>query len=233
MKQEKKMSKKASAKIWNVASKFKTNLSKNTSYDEAWEIIAEAGDLECSIYTNKLNHTKFTLYRGDEVISEYDLNNVFEEGDYDWTVIYKTVLDDIVARRLYKKQKISKRSQKKKDEVPTKQIKECKPKIKEETEKSNGDIEQPQSKEELKRLKFNLKMKIKNWSNKGKDVSELRNELDILENKLKSSGKSTEKPILSSHIQEISNKVTKVSQKEKKSLKSKENKSNKKLNKHG
>ena len=238
MKKEKKLSKKASVKVWTVASKFQPNLSKNTSYDEAWEIIATEGELEGEIETSRLNQTKFILYRGEEQLKVYELGNIFKDGDYDWTIIYKTVCEDIVARRLYKKPKLSKKAQKAKDEEIAKLTAERK--LREEQEdqamlkEQQKQPEPEQSKEELKRLKFNLKMKIKTWTKKGKDVTELEAELDELNKKLetKKTQKSTKKNLdkkssqkqhLEESIQEISQKVTKVSVKEKSSVKSKVN----------
>ena len=237
-KKEKKLSKKASAKVWGVAAKFRPNLSKNTSYDEAWEIIATEGELEGDIEANKYGMTQFTLYRGEEVLHVYDLGVVFRDGDWDWTTIYKTVCEDVVARRLYKKPKLSKKAQKQKDEEIAKLAAERK--LREEQEEQamlkeqQKQPEPEQSKEELKRLKSNLKMRIKVWLRKGKDVTELEAELAELNRKLESKKtpkptkknldkKSSQKQHLEEHIQEISQKATKVSAKEKSSVKSKIN----------
>lgn len=243
-KKEKKLSKKASAKVWGVAAKFRPNLSKNTSYDEAWEIIATEGELEGDIEANKYGMTKFTLYRGEEVLHVYDLGVVFRDGDWDWTTIYKTVCEDIVARRLYKKPKLSKKAQKQKDEEIAKLAAERK--LREEQEEQamlkeqQKQPEQEQTKEELDRLKFNLKMKIKNWTKKGKDVTELEAELKEINEKIASKKetkkskknldkKSSQKQHLEERIQEISQKTTKVSAKEKSTVKSKISKSPKKI----
>ena len=236
MKKEKKLSKKASAKVWGVAAKFCPNLSKNTSYDEAWEIIATEGELEGDIESNKYGMTKFTLYRGEEILKVYDLGVVFRDGDWDWTTIYKTVCEDVVARRLYKKPKLSKKAQKQKDEEIAKLAAERK--LKEELEEQvmlkeqQKQPEPEQSKEELKRLKFNLKMKIKTWLKKGKDVAELEVELDEINKKLEAKKikknhdeKSSQKQHLEEHIQEISSKMTKSTSKEKSPVKSKISKS--------
>ena len=229
MKKEKKLSKKVSAKVWGVAAKFQPNLSKNTSYDEAWEIIAAEGELEGEIETSRFNQTKFILYRGEEQLKVYELGNIFKDGDYDWTAIYKPVCEDVVARRLYKKPKLSKKAQKAKDEEIAKQVQVRK--IKEEQEaktlkEQQNYSESYLSKEELDRLKFNLKMKIKNWTKKGKDISELEKELEEInvkiqsKKKLKKSDKNigdiySQKPNLSSQISKINTKVNKVSSKEK------------------
>lgn len=233
MKKDKKLTKKASVKVWNVASKFHPNLSKNTSYDEAWEIIAKEGDLEGEIETSRFNQTKFILYRGEEQISIYELGAIFKDGDYDWTAIYKTVCEDVVARRLYKKPKLSKKAQKAKDEEIAKQVQARKLKEAQEeaimVKEQQTKPEPEQTKEELDRLKFNLKMKIRNWAKKGKDVAELEEKLTELETKIKAkknvNKKSKEKPQNSAHIQEISEKMTKSISKEKSSVKSKISKS--------
>ena len=161
MKKEKKMTKKASVKVWKIASKFQPSISKNITFDEAWEIIAKEGNLEGAIETNRNRVTVFKLYKNDDVIDTYNFPDSFKEGDWDWNTIYKTVLEDVISRRLYK----TKKSNKQQIQKP---------------------IKSQESKEDLKRLKFNLKMKIKHWANKGKDVSELIKELQELESKLKS-----------------------------------------------
>ena len=243
MKKEKKLSKKASAKVWGVAAKFHPNLSKNTSYDEAWEIIATEGELEGEIDANKYGQGKFTLYRGEEVLKVYELDVIFRDGDWDWTTIYKTVCEDVVARRLYKKPKLSKKAQKQKDEEIARLAQERK--MQEELEEQamlkeqQKQPEQEQTEEELKRLKSNLKMRIKVWERKGKDATELNEELKMLEGKLaeKKANKNSKKNLdkkpsqkqhLDEHIQEISKKVNKVSPKEKSLEKSKETKGLKK-----
>lgn len=180
MKQEKKLTKKASSRIYNVVIKFQPKASKLITYDEAWEVIANEGNLEGEVETKRNGDTKFILYKNDEIIHTYNLTGTFkpEIGDWDWTTIYKTVLEDVISRRLYKNAKKGK----KKLEKPV-------------------SIEKPLSKkeekvidiEELKRLKFNLKMKIKNWTLKGKDTKELEKELSDIENKLKSNKKKPSK----------------------------------------
>ena len=169
---EKKLTKKASSRIYNVVIKFQPKASKLITYDEAWEIIAKEGNLEGGLNTKRTGETIFTLYKNDEIIHEYNLTGTFKKdiGDWDWTTIYKTVLDDVVSRRLYKNNKI-KKSKKQIDKpiLPEKSL-----------DKKSIDVD------ELKRLKFNLKMKIKNWTLKGKDTEELKKELSDIENKLNS-----------------------------------------------
>lgn len=230
MKKEKKMTKKASVKVWKIASQFQSNLSKNTSYDEAWEVIASNAELEGDIVSNKYGQVKFTLFRGEEVIDTYDFPGAFKDGDFDWNTIYKTVVENVVARRLYKVKKLGKRAQKKKDEEVAKLAKQRK-ELELQEEQMMLEQQQPkpeQSKEELKRLKFNLKMKIKHWTNKGKNTFELMKELQEIESKLKTfkqlDEKSSQKHDFPAISKEISTKVKKSSSKDKKLVKSNKNK---------
>lgn len=224
---KKKLAKKASVKVWTVASKFQPNLSKNTSYDEAWEIIANEGDLEGEIETSRFNQTKFILYRGEEQLKVYELGNIFKDGDYDWTAIYKTVCEDVVARRLYKKPKLSKKAQKAKDEEIAKQIQIRKEKEQKEEAERLKEEAKTESYEhtpitELRRLRDNLKMRIWDWKKKNKDITPLEIELAPIEQEIQAR-KNAKKPNLSSQISKIDTKVNKVSQKEKSPLKSKKN----------
>lgn len=172
MKQEKKLTKKASSRIYNVVIKFQPKASKLITYDEAWEVIANEGNLEGEVETKRNGDTKFILYKNDEIIHTYNLTGTFkpEIGDWDWTTIYKTVLEDVISRRLYKNAKKSK----KKLEKPV-------------------SIEKPLSKKEekvidikeLRRQRDNLSVKIWDWKKKGKDVTELENKLHQLKEELK------------------------------------------------
>lgn len=177
---EKKLTKKASSKIYNVVIKFQPKASKLITYDEAWEVIAKEGNLEGELETKRNGVTKFILYKNDEVVHEYDLTGTFkpEIGDWDWTTIYKTVLEDVVSRRLYKNVKIKK--SKKSLEKPTSIEKPISKKESPKKEEKVIDIK------ELRRQRDNLSVKIWDWKKKGKDVVELEKKLEQLKEELKS-----------------------------------------------
>jgi hypothetical protein len=108
-----KISKKANSYILNQVLKINPKISKNTSYDEAYEILMENWDLVGTIETLRTGLTKFKLYREDEVIKIYEWDNVFDSGDWNWTTIFHDVLEDIIKNKLYKPPKKKKRSLKK------------------------------------------------------------------------------------------------------------------------
>ena len=78
---EKKLTKKASSKIYNVVIKFQPKASKLITYDEAWEVIANEGNLEGEVETKRNGDTKFILYKNDE-IGEIIVTNAVTKRNY-------------------------------------------------------------------------------------------------------------------------------------------------------
>lgn len=113
----KKLTKKASKEIVSLAQACNKSLTKNTSYDEAWEAIATYGNLTCTMaLKRKEDKTFFNLIKitsnkkGEELeeqINEFSWPNsevyISNEGDWDWTKIYKDVLEWIVENKIVKK----------------------------------------------------------------------------------------------------------------------------------
>lgn len=108
-----KMSKKVNSYVLNQVLKIDSKVSKNTTYDMAYEILMENWDMYGSIETQRDRKTKFKLYREDEIIKIYEWDNIFNEGNWDWTNLYRDVLEDIIKNKLYKPIKKKKRSLKK------------------------------------------------------------------------------------------------------------------------
>lgn len=192
MAKEKKLTKKASAKVFKLVEKINPKASKLTTYDEAYEIIFTEYDLEGAMLADVKGDVTFNVYRGEDPISiaTYKFPKGYAEGDFDWNTIYKEVLENIISRRLYKKPKLGKRAQKLYD----KKVEEMKTIIKEQEIKEAKELEEackptktlPSDMDDLKRLKGNLKVKIYTWKKKNKDVSELENELKLVEDKIQS-----------------------------------------------
>ena len=108
-----KMSKKASAKIISLVQAIDSKASKNTCYNEAWDIISEYGDLDGELKTvDKTSKTSFTLYKGEKILHEFEWSNetVFDKtcGDWDWTVIFSEVIEYIMKNKLVKKPRAKK-----------------------------------------------------------------------------------------------------------------------------
>ena len=107
-----KESKKASAKIITLIQAINPKVSKNTSYNEAWEIISEYAGFEGDIKnSNKNSTTTFTLYKGEKIIKEFVWENAFKplEGDWDWTLIFSEVIEYMMKNKLVKKPRKSKK----------------------------------------------------------------------------------------------------------------------------
>ena len=94
--------KKASAYILKAVLKENPNASKLTTLDEAFVLLMDKWDLEGSIETSSKNITVFKLYRDDEVIKEFTWEGAWlpKEGDWNWNLIYKDVLETILKTRL-------------------------------------------------------------------------------------------------------------------------------------
>lgn len=113
---EMKISKKANLKVYNFTQAIKPDISKNTSYDEAWEIIANYGDLwgeMRTLHSHYGGQTKFILTKNDKELHQFTWPNkeVFDTGDWDWTKIYQEILEWIIDNKVVKKPR-KKRNQK-------------------------------------------------------------------------------------------------------------------------
>lgn len=182
-----KYTKKASARILKEVLKVDKKASKLTSLDQAFVILMTHWDMELNIKVSVDGITTCTLCQdwnpGDSPKWEFDAS-VWDEkhGDWDWSVIYKTILEDIIKKKYYKKPKMTKKLQA--------QLEEKKKTV--EVEKPKEDIKdieifsKPQiSLEELKRRRGNICAKISNGKKKNKDVSSLEKELKEIKEQIK------------------------------------------------
>lgn len=126
-----KYTKKASARILKEVLKFVPKISGHTSLDQAFVILMDNWNLELSVMIKyNTQKTKCMLHRDEETIKEYDFDNslvwIEKSGDWDWNIIYKDILEDIIKNKLYKRPKLGKRAQKKLEEAKNKsqQVKE-------------------------------------------------------------------------------------------------------------
>lgn len=109
-----KYTKKATAKIISEVLKIDPKASKLTSLDQAFVILMTHWDMELSVgLTNKI--TSCSLYRNEEVVYEWLFDQSVQVwmdnmGDWDWNIIYKTVLEDIIKNKLYKPAKKRKKN---------------------------------------------------------------------------------------------------------------------------
>jgi hypothetical protein len=186
-----KASKKASSSIISLVQAIDSSKSKLISYDEAWEVISEYTGIEGGIYNSiKTNKTVFTLSikSDDEDIEigkiEFDSKDVFLDGDWDWTVIFKTVIEYMIKNKLVKKPRTKKDGSKSDGKYVLKRSKTAQiSKISAELTKSLPKEEKAvksQDIQELRKKRFKLSCKISNWKKKGKDITQLEKEYNEL-----------------------------------------------------
>lgn len=164
-----KYTKKATAKIIAEVLKLNPKASKLTSLDQAFVLLMTHWDMELSLLSKLNEPTKAILYRDDDTPYEWSFENAWidKEGDYDWNTIYKTVLEDIIKKKLYKRPKLGKRAQKKYEEEVAKKKAEREAK---EAEENKVKVETPQvSLVELRTQRGQLYAKISNWKKQKKD----------------------------------------------------------------
>lgn len=176
--------KKASARIIHELLKHEAKVSGNTTYDQAFIKLMTAWDLEGGL-ANTGNKSLFYVYRDGELVHTFEWSKaeayIEKERDWNWTFIYKTVLEHIIKTRLYKRPKIGKRAAAKLAKEKAAPVKPIETPI--ESPYKNMDSEA------LRKLKNNLSSKISRGKKTGMPENELNNllkELDTVTVELKS-----------------------------------------------
>lgn len=102
-----KLTKKAGVNIMKHVLKVDKDASKLTTYDQAWEILSTAWNIEGEIKHTIKEGTCFFVYKNDEMIGKILIPNGFDDskGDFDWTKIYKAADEFIIKNKLWKKTK--------------------------------------------------------------------------------------------------------------------------------
>ncbi|MBR5296637.1 MAG: hypothetical protein IKU29_02060 [Parabacteroides sp.] len=160
------MSKKVTTKIYKLLEKLNPEQPKRTTFEEAWDIFSKEFGLDLDIYTDVKDVTVITLSRNEEELDTYTLTDVFKNGDWDWDVILKMVMEDVIRKKYYKFKKQKKFQKKENPPTP-----------KEESSMLTIDV--------IKKRKQQLYMKIRNWKAKGKSTKELELEYNEIVNMLK------------------------------------------------
>lgn len=170
---EDKISKKASSYVINIVQKINPQATKLTTWDQAWNIISEWASLEGELISNdngRSTDTTFELSKGDKILKVFTwpTAEVFEAGDWDWTRIFKDVIEYIL------KEKIIKTPRKKRSDVGE----ACKQSVQRaktaQISRSEQEMKKDVSKEleALKKRKMSLYHKIYNLQLKHKDAKE-------------------------------------------------------------
>lgn len=179
-----KYTKKANAYIMKQVLKVNPKASGRTTFDQAYVMLMTEWDLEGDLVSTT-TETMFKVWRDGEVChtltwtKKESFNE--KEGDWNWDLIYKDVLQVIIKEKLYKRPKLGKRAAAKlaKEKEEAAKLEAKKAAKKQAEEKLQMDIIS------AKKRKDNLSVKISDWKKKGKDTSELRKEWEILRDFLK------------------------------------------------
>lgn len=186
---EEKYTKKAPARILKEVLKVNPKASGFTSLDQAFVILMEHWDMELSIEKDE-GKTTCILHRDDDKPMTWDFDQVWDEkqGDWDWNTIYKVVLETIIKEKLYKRPKLGKRALAKlaKEKAAKKPATEpTEPKEEVITISTLTKEEKLVTVSDLKRRKGNLSVKKSDWKKKGKDITEIENEISKINAQIK------------------------------------------------
>ena len=179
--------KRASARVIKELLKYENKVSGNTTYDQAFVKLMTEWDLEGGL-ENKGNQTFFYVYRDGSIIHTFEWSKdeayIEKEREWDWTFIYKTVLEHIIKTRMYKRPKLGKRAMKALEQQ--KLI---------EQDNSIENLKEPENPyksfdlDSLKKLKNNLSSKISKGKKSGlskEELDKLTTELELVSNEFKS-----------------------------------------------
>ena len=180
-----KYTKKATARILKEVLKVNPKASGFTTLDQAFVILMNDWDMELGIETSNSN-TTCTLYRDDDKPRTWEFKDVWDtkDGDWDWNTIYKTILEDIIKERLYKRPKLGKRALKKLEEAKKAKL----------VEKPAPVVEEPTtpkvSIDDLREKRGRISARISNAKKRGLKVPELERELEEIKAQIKSLSKT-------------------------------------------
>jgi hypothetical protein len=99
------MSKKVSAKIWSLVNVIEPGVSKNLSWDDAWEKLSDWGGFEGGVETKADGTTKMDIWIGGEKVQVLTIKDGWneKERDWNWDQVYGQTLDYIFNEGLIKK----------------------------------------------------------------------------------------------------------------------------------
>lgn len=180
--------KKADAATIKIATSLKPDLTKNASWNECWEIIAIAYGLEGGVDMKK-SRAEFEIYKDNQKIHtiSWPASEVFHEGEYDFNIMYKAVIEWLFANLLKKPRKQRKDAKKQRKAVidPAAIMKHLAKEEEEEEECTVTEAAPMMTRDQYKRKIHNLWMKMYNYRKKNKDVSEIQKEYDRIQQEYK------------------------------------------------
>ena len=185
------MSKKVSAKIWTLVNNIEPGVSKNLSWDQAWEKLSTWGGFEGGVETKANGTTLMDIWIGDTKVKVLAIKDGWNEKemDWNWDQVFGQTLDYIFGEGLIKKPR-ARRKDAKVQTVKKAIVNRSKTaQIAQETEKvsnsiaaaeqarKNKEFEQQwyseKNLEDMRKRLGNLSVKKSDWKKKGKDVSEI------------------------------------------------------------
>ena len=190
-----KYTKKANAYIMKQVLKVNPNASGRTTLDQAYVLLMTEWDLEGDLVSTT-TETTFKIWRDGEVCHSLvwpkKVAKNEKEGDWDWDLIYKDVLQVIIKDKLYKRPKLGKRAAaklaKEREEATKKAALEAKKAAAEKSAKKAKEAAKASAEKDielLKKRKKQLYMKIYNDKKKGIDTTHIQKEHDELVDRIK------------------------------------------------
>lgn len=196
------MSKRVNIKIWNLVNNIEPGISKNLSWDEAWEKLTNWGGFEGGLETKADGTTLMDVWIGDTKVKTLTIKDGWneKERDWNWDQVYGQTLDYIFEEGLIKKPR-ARRKDAKVQTVRKAVINSAKTaQISKQTEEMNNSIAQEEiarknkeferewystkNLEDLKRRLGSLTAKRSMWKKKGVDVSEIEQMIEDFRNKI-------------------------------------------------
>lgn len=112
---DEKYTKKANTYILKEVLKINPKVSSKITYDQAFVILMDEWNMDIGITANDIS-VKCDIFRDDNIIETFIWNNPdaykSDTAEFNFTFIYKTILEHIIKKKLYKRPKISKRKSK-------------------------------------------------------------------------------------------------------------------------
>lgn len=196
------MSKKVSTKIWTLVNNIEPGVSKNLSWDQAWEKLSTWGGFEGGVETKADGTTLMDIWIGDTKVKVLTITNGWneKERDWNWDQVFGQTLDYIFSEGLIKKPR-ARRKDAKVQTVKKAIVNRSKTaQIAQETEKvsnsiaaaeqarKNKEFEQQwyseKNLEDMRKRLSNLSVKKSDWKKKGKDVSEIEAMMEEFKEKI-------------------------------------------------
>ena len=196
------MSKKVSTKIWTLVNNIEPGVSKNLSWDQAWEKLSTRGGFEGGVETKANGTTLMDIWIGDTKVKVLTIKDGWneKERDWNWDQVFGQALDYIFGEGLIKKPR-ARRKDAKVQTVKKAIVNRSKTaQIAQETEKvsnsiaaaeqarKNKEFEQQwyseKNLEDMRKRLGNLSVKKSDWKKKGKDVSEIEAMMEEFKEKI-------------------------------------------------